>query len=58
MRAFRDLAEGTAACPPGCTHLSSPTAPWTTGCGQGGTTPVARLDSLRRLLRSREGAEP
>jgi ribosome biogenesis GTPase len=65
VEAFGDLAEGTAGCPPGCDHLSS-------GCaldgwaGPGGTAPrikaakehqtQARLDSLRRLLRSREGA--
>jgi ribosome biogenesis GTPase len=67
VEAFGDLAEGTAGCPPGCDHLSP-------GCaldgwgGPGGTAPrrktarehraEARLDSLRRLLRSREGTAP
>ena len=55
IRAFPDLAEGAEACQPGCSHLEE-------GCGldewaaaHGAT---ARLDSLRRLLRSREGLEP
>jgi ribosome biogenesis GTPase len=53
--AFPDLAEGAAACQPGCSHLEP-------GCGldewvaeHGG---AARLDSLRRLLRSQEGLDP
>jgi ribosome biogenesis GTPase / thiamine phosphate phosphatase len=53
VEAFADLAEGTAACPPGCDHLSP-------GCGLDEWArehhAEARLDSLRRLLRSREGA--
>jgi ribosome biogenesis GTPase / thiamine phosphate phosphatase len=54
IRAFPDLAEGAEACQPGCTHLEE-------GCGldewaaEHGAE--ARLDSLRRLLRSREGPE-
>jgi ribosome biogenesis GTPase len=55
IRAFPELAEAAAACQPGCSHLEA-------GCGldawaaqHGG---AARLDSLRRLLRSREGLEP
>ena len=55
IRAFPDLAEGAARCPPGCSHLE-------TGCGldewAAGHGATARLDSLRRLLRSREGLEP
>ena len=54
VQAFPDLAEGTAGCPPGCTHLEK-------GCAlddwvreHGG---AARLDSLRRILRSQEGDE-
>jgi ribosome biogenesis GTPase len=54
VRAFPDLAEAAAACPAGCAHLDE-------GCAlddwvreHGGE---ARLDSLRRLLRSREGAD-
>ena len=56
VAAFGDLAEGTAACPPGCDHLSPDCAldEWAAGHGR---QAVARLDSLRRLLRSRESAE-
>jgi ribosome biogenesis GTPase len=48
-----------AACPPGCTHLEPDCAldDWVRDQG-GDPRLVARLDSLRRLLRSREGAEP
>ena len=49
--AFTDLAAGTADCPRGCTHDEPECAldAWVAG---GGSTPE-RLDSLRRLLRSR-----
>jgi ribosome biogenesis GTPase len=51
VEAFGDLAEGTAACPPGCDHLSP-------GCAldewAASHDAAARLDSLRRLLGSRE----
>ena len=54
----RGLAEAIAECPPGCSHLEA-------GCGldewvaeHGGPAEAARLDSLRRLLRSREGLDP
>ena len=59
VRAFPDLAGGVAACPPGCTHLERDCAldDWVRDQG-GDPRLVARLDSLRRLLRSREGAEP
>jgi ribosome biogenesis GTPase len=67
VEAFGDLAEGTAGCPPGCDHLSPGCALDEWG-GPGGTSPrkrparehhaEARLDSLRRLLRSREGTSP
>jgi ribosome biogenesis GTPase len=54
VEAFGDLAEGTADCPPGCDHLSE-------GCALDDWArahdAVARLDSLRRLLRSRDSAE-
>jgi ribosome biogenesis GTPase / thiamine phosphate phosphatase len=54
VEAFGDLAEGTAGCPPGCDHLSP-------GCALDEWArehhAEARLDSLRRLLRSREGTE-
>jgi ribosome biogenesis GTPase len=54
VRAFPDLAEGAAGCPPGCTHLEEACAldDWAREHGA-----EARLDSLRRLLRSREGAD-
>jgi ribosome biogenesis GTPase len=55
IEAFGDLAEGTANCPPGCDHLSP-------GCALDDWAAVhhaeARLDSLRRLLRSRESPDP
>jgi ribosome biogenesis GTPase len=53
VEAFGDLAEGIEACPAGCDHLSP-------GCALDEWArehhAEARLDSLRRLLRSREGA--
>jgi ribosome biogenesis GTPase / thiamine phosphate phosphatase len=53
VEAFGDLAEGALPCSPGCDHLSG-------GCGLDEWArehhAEARLDSLRRLLRSREGA--
>lgn len=53
VEAFGDLAEGAAACPPGCDHLSP-------GCAldewAAEHDATARLESLRRLLRSRESA--
>jgi ribosome biogenesis GTPase / thiamine phosphate phosphatase len=52
VEAFGDLAEGALSCPPGCGHLSG-------GCCLDEWArehhAEARLDSLRRLLRSREG---
>jgi ribosome biogenesis GTPase len=54
VEAFGDLAEGTAACPPGCDHLPQ-------GCALDEWAAThqakARLDSLRRLLRSRDFAD-
>ena len=54
IEAFGDLAEGTADCPPGCDHLAP-------DCGLDEWARAhhaeARLDSLRRLLRSREAAD-
>jgi ribosome biogenesis GTPase len=56
VQAFPDLAEGVAGCPPGCTHLGPDCAldAWVSEHDQDGAL-AARLDSLRRLLRSREG---
>ena len=55
VEAFGDLAEGTAACPPGCDHRAGDCAldEWAVGHDA-----QARLDSLRRLLASRESADP
>ncbi len=54
VEAFDDLAEGTADCPPGCDHLSE-------GCALDewarAHNAQTRLDSLRRLLRSRDSAD-
>ena len=58
VSAFGEFADAIAGCPPGCSHLDP-------GCGldewvtaNGGPAEAARLDSLRRLLRSREGLDP
>jgi ribosome biogenesis GTPase len=54
VEAFGDLAEGTEGCPPGCDHLSEDCAldAWTAEHHA-----EARLDSLRRLLRSRDSSD-
>ena len=54
IEAFGDLVEGTAACPPGCDHLSPDCAldEWAAAHDA-----KDRLDSLRRLLRSRESPD-
>jgi ribosome biogenesis GTPase / thiamine phosphate phosphatase len=51
--AFPDLAEGAVECPRACTHLQPDCAldAWVAA----GHADEARLDSLRRLLESREG---
>jgi len=57
VHAFPDLARGTDECPRGCTHdepecgLDAFTA-----AGGAGSAGPARLESLRRLLRSRSGS--
>lgn len=58
VSAFPEFADAIAACMPRCSHLEQ-------GCGldewvaeHGGQAEAARLDSLRRLLRSREGSAP
>jgi ribosome biogenesis GTPase len=55
VEAFGDLAEGTAGCSPGCDHLAPDCAldEWAREHHA-----EARLDSLRRLLRSREDTAP
>jgi ribosome biogenesis GTPase len=56
VRAFPDLAGGVAGCPPGCHHLTDDCAldDWVAEHDESGAL-AARLDSLRRLLHSREG---
>jgi ribosome biogenesis GTPase len=58
LRAFPDLAAGTANCPRGCTHDEPECGldAWVAE-GHAGEGGPARLDSLRRLLRAREPAE-
>jgi ribosome biogenesis GTPase len=58
VAAFGDLAEGAAGCRPGCSHLTAECAldAWVSEHDYGGAL-GARLDSLRRLLRSREGSD-
>jgi ribosome biogenesis GTPase / thiamine phosphate phosphatase len=58
VQAFPDLAEGVARCPPGCSHLGTDCAldAWVSEHDSGGAL-AARLDSLRRLLGSREGRD-
>jgi ribosome biogenesis GTPase / thiamine phosphate phosphatase len=59
VRAFPDLAAGIERCPRGCTHLESDCAldEWVDAQDDDGAL-RGRLDSLRRLLRSREGGDP
>jgi ribosome biogenesis GTPase / thiamine phosphate phosphatase len=54
VSAFPDLAEGAAQCPSGCTHLDDDCTldDWAREHNA-----TARLDSLRRLLRSRESPD-
>jgi ribosome biogenesis GTPase / thiamine phosphate phosphatase len=54
ISAFPEFADAIAECQPGCSHLSAGCAldAWT--AEHGGPATAARLDSLRRLLRSRE----
>lgn len=58
VSAFPEFAEAIASCPPGCTHLEAGCALDDWVAAHGGPAEVARLDSLRRLLRSREGLDP
>jgi ribosome biogenesis GTPase len=60
IRAFPDLAEGAALCPPGCSHSEPDCAldAWVAQHGGPAGPAGVRLDSLRRLLRSREGLGP
>jgi ribosome biogenesis GTPase len=57
VQAFPDLAAGVSGCPPGCTHIETGCVldDWVAEHDDGSGALAARLDSLRRLLRSREG---
>ena len=59
VRAFGDLAAGAERCPPGCDHLGPDCAldGWVAAAGADASPLAARLDSLRRLLRSKDGPE-
>jgi ribosome biogenesis GTPase len=61
VQAFPDLADGAEECPPGCDHLGSECAldGWVAEAGgeAAGRALAARLDSLRRLIHSREGTD-
>jgi ribosome biogenesis GTPase / thiamine phosphate phosphatase len=55
VSAFSEFADAIAECPPGCTHLAPGCALDNWVAEHGGPAAAERLDSLRRLLRSREG---
>jgi len=57
VQAFADLAEGAEHCPPGCDHLGPECALDDWVAAGGGPSLTARLDSLRRLLRSRDATD-
>jgi ribosome biogenesis GTPase len=57
VNAFPDLAEGAVRCPPGCSHLQPDCALDAWVAAAGGVSLAARLESLRRLLRSRDGTD-
>lgn len=58
VSAFPEFADAIAECPPGCSHLEAGCALDDWVATHGGAAEAARLDSLRRLLRSREGLDP
>jgi ribosome biogenesis GTPase / thiamine phosphate phosphatase len=55
VSAFPEFTDAIAECDPGCSHIEAGCAldDWAAGHGAS-----ARLDSLRRLLRSQEGLDP
>jgi ribosome biogenesis GTPase len=57
ISAFPDLAQAAAQCPPGCGHLGQECCLDAWAAGHADSPLAARLDSLRRLLRSREGPD-
>ncbi len=58
VSAFPEFTDAIANCPPGCNHLEAGCALDAWVADHGGAAAAARLDSLRRLLRSREGLDP
>lgn len=62
ISAFPEFADVITSCPPGCSHLDAGCALDAWAAERDSPAELARLDSLRRLLRSREGlgtaAEP
>jgi ribosome biogenesis GTPase len=58
VSAFPEFADAIAECPPGCSHLQAGCALDAWVADHGGPAEAARLDSLRRLLRSQEGLDP
>ena len=58
VSAFPEFADAIGQCPPGCSHLEQACALDDWVAEHGGPAESARLDSLRRLLRSREGLDP
>jgi ribosome biogenesis GTPase len=57
VSAFGEFGDAIAQCPRGCTHLAPGCALDDWVAEHGGASGAARLDSLRRLLRSREGMD-
>jgi ribosome biogenesis GTPase / thiamine phosphate phosphatase len=59
VSAFPEFADAIADCPPGCSHHEAGCAldDWVASSGSGSQA-ASRLDSLRRLLRSRQGLDP
>ena len=58
ISAFGEFADAIAECEPGCSHLEAGCALDAWVAEHGSASGAARLDSLRRLLRSREGLDP
>jgi ribosome biogenesis GTPase / thiamine phosphate phosphatase len=58
VSAFPEFADALSECLPGCSHLDADCALDSWVAEHGGAAGAARLDSLRRLLRSREGLDP
>jgi ribosome biogenesis GTPase len=58
ISAFPEFADAIAECRPGCNHLEAGCALDDWVAAHGGPAEIARLDSLRRLLRSQEGLDP